>query len=125
MDMRTLRLSGTRPARSVVLGLLVVGLLVTSVGWYRSATAGSDERFDSCRFEDGTLILTYSYGANNLVSPSVDMTDGEVVVSLEVDVSDDPAPAILLHGKARFQVFGGDPSVVRYPDGKELACATF
>lgn len=108
--------------RSVVLGLLVVALLVTSIGWYRSATAGSDRRFDACRFDDGTLILTYSYGANYLVSPSVDMREGEVVVGLEIDVSDEPAPAIQLHGEVRFQVFG-DPSVVRYSDGKELACS--
>jgi len=69
------------------------------------------------------LVLTYSYGVNYAVSPSFDMVQGEVVVALQVEVNDGPAPAIALHGEARLQV-AGDPSVVRYPTGERLSCSS-
>ena len=120
--MKTLRASGPRLSRYVVPGFLALGLLFTSAGWYRAATAGSDVPFDSCRLENHTLILEYSYGVNYGVSPTFDMVQGEAVVALHIEVDDGPAPAVALHGEARFQV-SGDPSVVRYPDGEELACS--
>ena len=75
-----------RAIRYIVVGVLTVGLLVTSVGWYRVASAGSDQHFDSCRFDGPALVLSYSYGANQRVSPTVDSRGGDVVVALHVEV---------------------------------------
>ena len=105
-----------RAIRYIVVGVLTVGLLVTSVGWYRVASAGSDQHFDSCRFDGQTLVLSYSYGANQRVSPTV-------VVALHVEVGKGSTPAIGLSGEARFAIFG-EPTSVRYPDGEKLNCSS-
>ena len=112
-----------RAIRYIVLGVLTVGLLVTSVGWYRVASAGSDQHFDSCRFDGQTLVLSYSYGANQRVSPTVDTRGGDVVVALHVEVGKGSTPAIGLSGEARFAIFG-EPTSVRYPDGEKLNCSS-
>ena len=112
----------------VVIGLLSVGLLVCGVGWYMSATAderggfhGSDERFESCGFDDEVLTLAWIYGANQAISPKVDTRGPDVIVSLEVEQGDGVTPAIGLSGNARFAIFGG-ATTIRYPDGTELEC---
>lgn len=104
-------------------GLLLIGLVVASVGWYRSDHAeGTDiNRFDSCRFEGDTLVLTYVYGANQLISPSVDTRREYIVVGLNTKVGDGITPAIGLSGEARFIIFGG-PRSVRDADGHGLDC---
>jgi hypothetical protein len=111
-----------RAIRYIIVGVLAVGLLVTSVGWYRVASAGSDQQFDSCSFDGQTLVLAYFYGANQRVSPTLDTRGGDVVVSLHVEAGTGPTPSIALPGEARFAIFG-DPTTVRYPDGKKLDCS--
>lgn len=111
-----------RILRYALVGLLAVGLIVTSVGWYLSTLHGGERRFDSCRLDGDLLTLSYSYGANEMVSPSVDTRGPDVVVALRTRVGDGLAPAIRLSGRARFTVFSG-PRIVRYPDGDQLDCA--
>jgi hypothetical protein len=111
-----------RVVRYILPGLLALGLLVTSVGWYRSASAGDYQRFDSCSFDGTTLVLSYSYGANQMISPSVDTRGPDVVVALESEVGEGPTPAIALHGEARFVMFGAQ-TTIRYPDGQALNCS--
>lgn len=108
-----------RAIRYIIVGVLAAGLLVTSVGWYRVASAGSDEHFDSCRFDGQTLVLSYSYGANERVSPSVDTRGGDVVASFHVEAGTGSTDDIGLTGEARFAIFG-EPTTVRYPDGEKL-----
>ena len=57
----------TRTLTAVIV-LQCVGLAVTSAGWYRSNDPGNLSGFDSCRIEDGTAVLTYTYGANEKVT---------------------------------------------------------
>ena len=111
-----------RAVRFILVGLLAVGLLVTSVGWYRAASAGSDQRFESCSFDGTTLVLTYLYGANERVSPTVDARGKDLVVALHVDAGEGATPSIGLSGEARFSIFG-DPTSVRYPDGEKVDCS--
>lgn len=111
-----------RDVRNLLAALLTVGVLVTSVGWYRSAHASTAQHFDGCSFDGRTLVLTYSYGANQMVSPRVDTRGRDVVVSLDTKVGNGPTPAIGLSGEARFAVFGGQHTV-RYPDGEGLDCS--
>lgn len=111
-----------RATRYIVVGVLTAGLLVTSVGWYLGVSGGSDQRFDSCRYDGQTLVLSYSYGANQRVSPAVDTRDMDVVVALHVDAGKGSTPDIGLTGEARFAIFGG-PTTVRYPDGERLDCS--
>jgi hypothetical protein len=111
-----------RVVRSIIVGVLTVGLLVTAVGWYRAASAGSEHHFDSCSFDGQTLILSYFYGANQRVSPAVDTRGNDVMVALHVDAGRGPTESIALPGEARFAIFG-EPTTVRYPDGKTLDCA--
>ena len=111
-----------RAIRFIIVGALTVGLLVTSVGWYRVASTGSEQHFDSCSFGGQTLVLSYFYGANERVSPTVDTRGNDVVVALHVDAGKGPTPSIALPGEARFAIFG-EPTIVRYPDGKKLDCA--
>ncbi len=73
-----------RVVRYVVLGVLLAGLVITSVGWYRAADAGTERTFDSCRFDGDTLVLSYMYGVNEIVSPSLDTTGADIVVALRV-----------------------------------------
>ena len=110
-----------RSSRYIGPALLAVGLLASSIGWYHSATGGSDQRFESCRFDGDTLVLSYFYGANQVVSPSVDTTGPDVVVALHVKWGGGVTPAVGLIGDARFGIFGGQ-STVRYPDGEVLDC---
>ena len=111
-----------RILRYVLVGLLTVGLVVTSIGWYLSTRTGGERRFDSCRLDGDLLTLSYSYGANEMVSPSIDTRGRDVVVALRTHVGDGLSPAIRLTGHARFTVFSG-PRTVRYPDGDQLNCA--
>ena len=111
-----------RILRYALVGLLAVGLVVTSVGWYLSTRAGGERRFDSCRLDGELLTLEYSYGTNEMVSPSIDTRGPDVVVALRTHVGDGLTPAIRLTGRARFTVFSG-PRAVRYPDGDQLDCA--
>ena len=111
-----------RAIRYIIAGALAVGLLVTSVGWYRVASAGSDQHFDSCRFDGQNLVLSYLYGANQRVSPTVDTRGGDVVVALHVEAGTGSTPDIGLTGEARFAIFG-EPTTVRYPDGETLDCS--
>ncbi|HET7736406.1 MAG TPA: hypothetical protein VFK52_10550 [Nocardioidaceae bacterium] len=110
--------------RLILTVLLAAGLIGTSVGWYRSESADdSYKRFDSCSFDGNELVLRYTYGANQVVSPSVDMTGREVVVRLDVDGAGGGfTPSIGLLGQARFAVFGGQ-TVVKYPDDEVLNCS--
>ncbi len=111
-----------RMIRYLVVGLIALGLVVTSAGWYMSANAGAEQRFDSCRFDGDALVLTYSYGANQAVEPRVDARGGDLVVSLRTEQGEGVTPAIGLHGEVRFMVFGG-AAAVRYPDGERLSCS--
>lgn len=123
-DVRTATLCAMRLLRHLVPIVLLIGLLVASTGWYRSATAGGEQRFESCRIEapTQTLVLKYFYGANQRVSVSLDTTRADVaVVGLHVRDGGGTTPAIGFKGEARFPLFG-DPSLVRYEDGKELIC---
>jgi hypothetical protein len=110
-----------RVVRHLLPALLMVGVLVTSVGWYRSAHSSSVQHFDSCTFDGTTLVLTYSYGANEMVSPRFDPRGREVIVALDTKAGDGPVPAIALSGQARFRLFG-PRQTVRYPDGERLNC---
>jgi hypothetical protein len=111
-----------RAIRYVLPGLLAIGLLITSVGWYRSASAGGYQHFDACSFDGTTLVLSYSYGANQLVSPRVDMRSRDVVVALDSERGEGLTPMIGLSGEARFSVYAGQQTV-RYPDGQRLECS--
>lgn len=104
-----------------LVGLTGLALVVTSVGWYRSAAAGAEQRFDSCHFEGETLVLGFAYGANQAVEPRIDSRGGDVVVSLRTHAGSGDTPDVGLLGEARFAVFGG-PAPVRYPDGEQLSC---
>jgi len=110
-----------RAVRYVVLGALVAGLLVTSIGWYRAADAGTERAFDSCRFDGDTLVLTYLYGVDEVVSPTLDATGDDIVVALRVRRVSGSAPAVGLTGEARFAIYGGRRTV-RYPGGEALSC---
>jgi hypothetical protein len=111
--------------RSRVVGLALiaalVALVVTSVGWYRSADAGGGSRFDSCSFDGTTLALTWTYGVESLVSPTVDTRSGRIVVALRDFPAGGPRIAIALSGEARFRIMGASPPVT-YADGSPLAC---
>lgn len=111
-----------RILRYALVGPLAVGFVVTSVGWYLSTRTGGERRFDSCRLDGELLTLSYSYGANEMVSPSIDTRGPDVVVALRTHVGDGLTPAVRLTGQARFTVFSG-PRTVRYPDGDQLNCA--
>jgi hypothetical protein len=116
--------------RTLTFAALVVALVVTSVGWYRAAGGGSDlrtddpSRFESCSFDGDKLVLGFTYGAGQLVAPSIDTRSGDtVVVALDEEVGDGIRPAIALMGSAEFSVFGaaGD-TVFEYADGTPLDC---
>jgi len=109
-----------RIARYVVLGVLVIGLLVTSVGWYLSAHPGG-ERFESCHWQGTTLVLGYTYGPGDTVSTMVHPSGDHVVAQLRVDEAPGDRPAVALVGQARYPVSSG-PLPVRYPNGADLNC---
>lgn len=109
-----------RILRYAVLGVLVIGLLVTSVGWYLSAHPGG-ERFESCHWEADDLVLGYTYGSGDTVSTMVHPSGDHVVAQLRVDEAGGARPAIALVGEARYPISGG-PLPVRYPNGADLNC---
>jgi hypothetical protein len=104
--------------------VLALALIAVSAGWYgERSKAATDQRFESCRIDDGVLVLTYTYGANQVVSPSIDTTGDDVIVALEVEDGDGTTPAIGLSGEARFGIFGRDDErTVTYSDGESLTC---
>jgi hypothetical protein len=69
-----------------------------------------------------TLVLSYTYGANEVVSPSIDTTGPDIVVALHVRQGGGSAPAIGLVGETRFAVYGAQKTV-RYPGGDALDCS--
>jgi hypothetical protein len=111
---------GMRIVRYAVLGVLVIALLVTSVGWYLSAHPGG-ERFESCHWEGNDLVLGYSYGSGDTVSTMVHPVGDHVVAQLRVDRADGTQAGVGLDGEARYPVSGG-PIPVRYPNGADLNC---
>lgn len=109
--------------RLVLPGLLLVALLVTSVGWALSAAdAPYVGQVDRCRWAGDTLVVTFSYGANEEVSPVLDTRDGDLMVWLETRAGGGDTPAIGLIGEARFGVFSDPGGTVLRPDGSEIAC---
>jgi hypothetical protein len=104
----------------VVGGLLVVGLIVTSIGWYLSAHPGG-ERFESCHWEGKTLVLGYSYGVGDTVSTMVRPEGDHVVAQLRIDKGGGDRVTIGLTGEAHYPVSAG-PLPVEYPNGAELNC---
>ena len=106
----------------VVMGLLAVGLVVTSIGWYLSAHPGG-ERFESCHWEGSTLVLGYTYGSGDTVSTMVHPSGDHVVAQLRVDEAGGSGTDSGLTGEAHYPVSGG-PLPVKYPNGAELNCPT-
>lgn len=111
-----------RGIRYAGVGALGVALVVTSAGWFMEADDGTEERFDSCGFEDGFLVLAYSYGLNEKVSVTLDTRDG-MVVSLTSEQGSGETPAVGLGGEARFRVGEPPSEPIRYPDGTVLDCS--
>jgi len=105
--------------------LLTVALTVTATGWWRAesdALGPNSGRFMVCRWEGSTLVLEWTYGLGQVVSPHVDVrSDDRVVVSLELRQEAGTYPAIGLPGTLRFGVYGG-PMEVRDPDGDVVVC---
>jgi hypothetical protein len=110
-----------RVLRHSAVGLLMVALIATSIGWYRSAHSVGGSRFDSCTFDGTTLVLTWINGVDSLVSPSVDVRSGQIIVGLREDQGSGGHIAIGLPGEARFVVRDADGPVA-YDDGRPLAC---
>jgi hypothetical protein len=109
--------------RLVLPGLVLVALVVTSVGWARSAAdAPYVGQVDGCRWDGDTLVVRFLYGANEEVSPVLDARDGDLVVSLEIRSGGGDTPSIGLGGEASFLVFGDAGGRVLRPDGSELVC---
>jgi hypothetical protein len=106
----------------VVVVALVIGMLVTSVGWYLSAHPGG-ERFQSCRWDGDQLILGYTYLTGDTVSTMVRPDGDHVVAQLRVDEPGGNRTTVTLTGEARYQVSGG-PLPVKYPSGAQLNCPT-
>lgn len=113
---------------AALLGLTLCALIVTSVGWYRSAQSDEDDsdstkerRFESCHFDGNGLVLSYVYGSNERTEVAVDTRGGGIEVSLTSDLGEGGTFAIGLEGEARFAIFS-ERTEVRYPDGEVLAC---
>ena len=106
----------------VVIALLGVGLVITSIGWYLSAHPGG-ERFESCHWEDDSLVLGFSYGKGDTVSTMVHPDGDHVVAQLRIDEPSGGSTDVALMGEARYPVSGG-PLPVQYPNGAELNCPT-
>lgn len=103
--------------------LLAVALTVTAIGWWRAESAARDNgRFEACRWEGSTLVLEWTYGLGQVVSPHVDVRSADrVVVSLELRQEAGTYPAIGLPGRLRLGVYEG-PIEVRSPDGDVVVC---
>ena len=109
-----------RIVRYAVLGVLVVALLVTTIGWYLSAHPGG-ERFESCHWQGNVLVLGYTYGPGDTVSTMVHPNGDHVVAQLRVDEAGANQATVALTGQARYPISGG-PMPVRYPNGADLNC---
>ncbi|HEX3931581.1 MAG TPA: hypothetical protein VHW64_12815 [Nocardioides sp.] len=105
-----------------VSGLLAIGLVVTSLGWYLSAHPGG-VRFESCHWDGSKLVLGYTYGAGDTVSTMVHPESDHVVAQLQVHEAGDNHTQQALTGEATYPISGG-PMPVKYPDGAELNCPT-
>jgi hypothetical protein len=109
-----------RLVRYGVVAVLVVGLLVTSVGWYLATHPGGT-RFESCHWQGDQLVLGYTYGTGDTVSTMVHPDGDHVVAQLQVDEGGGNHTTQVLTGEATYPVSGG-PLPVRYPNGAELNC---
>jgi hypothetical protein len=107
--------------------LLTLALGVTALGWWRAESDSyvlDGARFEACRWEESTLVLQWTHGLGQVVSPHVDVRSADhVVVGLELRQEPGSYPAIGLPGTLRLAVYGG-PMPVSYPDGTALECAT-
>lgn len=105
--------------------LLTIALTATAVGWWRAesdAFGPESGRFEACRWEGSTLVLEWTYGLGQVVSPHVDVRPRDrVVVSLELRQDAGTYPAIGLPGTLRLGVYGG-PMPVENPEGDAVAC---
>ena len=105
--------------------LLAIALVVTAIGWWRAesdAFGVNNGRFEACRLEESTLVLEWTSGAGQVVSPRVDARSaGRVVVSLELRQEPGDYPAIGLPGTPRLAVYGG-PMEVTDPNGDVVVC---
>lgn len=109
----------------IAVPVLLVALLVTSIGWWRAASDDSTVgRFETCALDGDQLTLSYAYGVNQLLAPSVDTRDPDkVVVELREATGGGNNIDIGLGGQATFGLYGADEdTVVEYADGKRLAC---
>lgn len=120
-------------ARILVELALVAAITITGLGWYWSdgddgsgPPWGRDApaRFDSCSIDErGYIVLKFSHGVGEEVSPSVDFRSGETIVSLARKVPDGPTIAIALSSTFQVATYGpAEPLTVSYPDGKTLDC---
>lgn len=101
---------------------MTVALGVTAFGWWRAESDSYARDFGACRWEESTLVLEWTSGLGQLVSPHVDARPADhVVVGLEVRQAAGMYPSIGLPGSVRALVHGG-PKPVKDPDGRELAC---
>lgn len=104
----------------VVTGLLAVGLVVTSIGWYLSAHPGG-VRFQSCQWDGSKLVLGYTYSAGDTVSTMVHPASDHVVAQLQVNEPGGNHIQQSLTGTATYPISGG-PMTVKYPNGATLNC---
>jgi hypothetical protein len=109
-----------RLVRYGVVAVLVVGLLVTSVGWYLATHPGGT-RFESCHWQGDQLVLGYTYGTGDTVTTVVKPHTDDVVAQLRVDEGGGDHVTGALSGEARFSLTGGTRPV-HYPNGAELNC---
>lgn len=105
----------------VLVALLAVALVLTNLGWYRSMHDDSSSRPLNCHFEDGALVLNYTYGSNELVTTALDIRGGRAVISLRTEEGDGGSLSIAYLGEARYSsIEPGTP--VTYPDGQVVDC---
>ena len=114
-----------RKGRVLVILLIAASatLVITSAGWYSSAREGDkSEHFDSCRVEDGRVVLGYVYGLDERVTLGSKPVDDGVEVSLKFESVNigEAVRAIGLLGEFRPVV--DDPASLVYPDGEKVDC---
>jgi hypothetical protein len=109
----------------MIAAILAATLGVFALVWWRAEStpyALDNSRFSACRWEGTTLVLEWTYGLGQVVTPQVDVRPPEhVAVGLELRQEAGSYPAIALPGTLRMGVYGG-PKPVRDPDGSELEC---
>lgn len=110
------------PWRSVAAALAVVVVAVSSA-WYWTTHTEAERPFDSCHFEGGVLVLKWTGGANERVSPQLDTRANALVASLRVKAGGGSSPSVGLPGEARLTVYG-DSREVRDSSGAVLTCPT-